>query len=260
MARRAGKAVGTFGIFAEGSHTSDLRGRDPFSDLWHELCAKTAGTAPSRVQIYGFSKGQITLLGKPLDASLEPLDIFINRMHARDGFDNAVIAFDRKPPNELIPGGCLRHEVNFILERFAARPHLPAPFRAEVDRLLAHYRDMPRQPRGPGRPPRGPLDFLYMNPMFEALLVSDEATIRRALGVVRRPKGWPSFDHRSSEPGRAVLQPAIQFAARSVRRKVRGDMESNKHGWALHFVREMKVNDTMYTHPIIDRLKTLLVA
>jgi len=252
-----------FGVFAEGPDLTDPD-LPMFQTLWRELCAR-CGYADD-VRVYGFTKLQIELLAEAPGLKIygrEPLDIFIARMHKRDRFENVIVAFDRMPPVKAlkklfgIEKPCLREEVNFILNTFRSRGHLPEPFLGEAARLLESYANNPRTPRGPGRPPRGPLDFIYMAPEFEGLFVYDEVSVRNALGLDRTPKDWPKFNPNSSDPVTEILQPAIDAAAAQKRQHF-PKFRSKKHEWALRFIRAAGSQDRLWTHEITERLKTIV--
>lgn len=264
MAARALRERGTkaksFGIFAEGATYTDIRGRDPFSDLWRELCGKLGAPALA-VHVFGISKAQIVALKDDVGATKparEPLDLLIRRMHDLHGFDVAVIAFDRIPLNQHVPHDCMRGEVNFVLDRLCARALLPPAFLEEAGQLLRRHRRPPQVLRGPGRPPRGCLDVIYMDPMFEALFAGDEATVLHALGHKHRPKDWPAFDEHARYPDRDVLGKAVALATQEVRGIVRGDIKSNKHGWALWILRHAEDGAGIFGHAIAERLRVIL--
>ncbi len=123
------------------------------------------GVARERVAVHGFHKGQIVMMAvEPLFrfTGTQPLDVHIARAHEREPFDVLIVAFDAMPPNqEIVEHGCL-NEIRFLVERFVARRHLPAPFLADADRLLTHYSQMARPPRTRRYAPR--LDAIFMEP------------------------------------------------------------------------------------------------
>jgi hypothetical protein len=260
---RTGTANPKFGVFAEGSRAA--RGELPkFEMLWLEL-SKRCGGDQDAIRVYDFHKGQIEALkyepGKqPKGQGVEPLDVLIARMHGDEHFENAVIAFDRWPPNKALPSkpDCLRKEVNFILQAMKRRAILPTFFLNAAGALLEWYETAPRQPRTAGRPPFGPLEFLYMDPMFEGLLACDEPTVLRALGLERRPKDWPRFKTHSRKPDEEILRPAIEAAA-ARRKESLPDFRTDKHGWALRIIRAATADAKLWKHPIIKRLEKLLV-
>jgi hypothetical protein len=249
----------SIGLFVEGSEYTDLRGRKPLTELWNELCARVT-IAPPMVYTFGITKAQIVALNETqkTPGSREALDIFIERMYQKHAFDVAIIAFDSIPRNQHIPHGCMRSEVNFILEHFVRRKHLSADWLGAARQLLQYYAQYPQCPRGPGRPPRVELDVVYMDPMFEALLMADDAAVLRAVGHTRRPKDWPKFDTMNQRPDSNILAHAVKFATDDVRRIIRGDMKTHKHDWALQIVRAAKADSKLFQHPIASRLRTLL--
>ena len=185
---QTGAANPKLAVFAEGSRAA-LGELPKFEMLWREL-SKRRGGDPEAMRVYPFHKGQIEALKyepgeQPKGAGVEPLDVLIDRTYQADHFENVVIAFDRWPPNKAIPSQqyCLRTEVNFILEAMARRAILPAHLLDAAGALLERYRTAPRPPRTAGRPPLGPLELIFMDPMFEGLLVCDEATVLKAVGL-----------------------------------------------------------------------------
>lgn len=246
-------------IFAEGSEYTDLRGRKPLTELWNELCSRLTSVPPN-IQTFGITKAQIVALAETgkVPGSREALDVFIERMYQRHAFDIVIVAFDRIPQNQHIPHGCMRNEVNFVLDHFVRRKLLSHVWVDAAQELLFHYEHNRGRSRGPGRPPRVDLDILYMDPMFEALLVADESTVVQALGLKRRPKDWPKFDSANQHPDSNILAHAVKFADDGVRRIIRGDMKTHKHDWALQIIRAAAPTSRVFEHPIAQRLRTLL--
>ena len=246
-------------IFTEGDTYTDLWGRVPLVELWKELCSKLTPTPPS-LHVFGINKAQILALDETqrTPGSREALDVFVERMYQRHAFDIAILAFDGIPENQLRPGGCMRKEVNFILEHFVHRKQLSEIWVRSAEQLLEQYEQHPGCSRGIGRPPRVDLDILYMAPMFEGMLVSDESTVLHALGLKRRPKGWPKFDDKNLYPDTQILAHAVKFASKEVRRIICGDMKSHKHDWALQMIRCASSGAKLFSHPIAQRLRVLL--
>jgi hypothetical protein len=106
--------------------------------------------------------------------------------------------------------------------------------------------------------------------MFEALLVQDEAAVKRALGLRKRPRGWPSHgwaDPAERRPDQTVLGPAIRALSRmrprpAVLRAVRGDMRTNKDGWGEFLLRRLledsQARPVLLAHPLSRRLVELI--
>jgi len=242
-----------FGLFAEGSSYTH-RNRLPFEELWKALTSRCAPLGA--VKVYGFDKSQIVNMRPPpgIKPAREPLDIFIDRAHRIDGFQNVIIAFDAFPENEHIKPSCLRTEVNFVLEALSASKVLDNRFRQEAARLIKHYAQNKGIPRPKGRPPRGPLDIIYMDPMFEALLASDEQTVLHGLGLDRRPKDWPKFKTNSKQTDRHVISQAVEVANPNVKRKIGGNFDSRKAEWAFHIISQAGANARIWRHAIPERL------
>lgn len=248
-----------FGLFVEGATPTNLVGTVALRQLWEELARLS--NASGSVVVHGFDKSQIVSLKEDPRVRLvapSPLDIFIDQRYRDTPFDVLVVAFDALPPNQLLNHSCMRSEVDFVLRRMVERKHLPRPFAPEAERLLKHYDSRPQQPRGRGRPPRGAFDVIYMEPVFESLLIADEAAVRRALGHARTPKDWPTFSRRVKRPDRTVLPRAVSLAAPDARTRVGGTFDTNKHGWALAIVREAARGNRFAAHPIARRLRDVL--
>jgi hypothetical protein len=253
-----------FGLFVEGAHDPLPRERDDLRELWYSLCDKN-GIDPGRVDVHGFSKAQIVAMASPAArtaqgevrySSRRPLDAAIAVEYDLSRFDVLMVAFDAHPPNqELLSSGCMRREIDFVLERFAESSVLPDQFRAEARRLRVHYGQNPRHPRGPGRPPRGPVEILYMDPKFEALILTDVAAWRDVFGLGRTPKDWPSLPPRHTQL-EGCLERIVSLGRSHGKapRHVHGDAKSAKHAWAAEVVRRAKTNSPMWKHSIAIRL------
>jgi hypothetical protein len=92
--------------------------------------------------------------------------------------------------------------------------------------------------------------------MFEALLVHDEPTVRRALGVESRaPKNWPSFKTTERALDKAVLDPAVKSAARGP-----ASYSGAKARWGHAIVKVATSDARLWSHPLAQRLCRLLAA
>ena len=245
-----------FGVFAEGAHYASARGWDAFVALWKHL-AGLYGVVEDRLDVYGFHKGQIELMdGAPKFefAGALALDAEIALAHADKPFDVLIVAFDALPENsKLRETGCLA-EMRWVFERFLARQVLPATFRIDTERLLKHYAtEDDRPPRQRTHAPR--VDAIFMEPEFETLIVCDERLVRRAFEVGKNPRPWPKFKR---QPPKQVLDAAIDHAGERVRRRIRGDIKSNRRAWALEVARMAPQSTTFMSHNIMVRLRRLL--
>lgn len=250
------KRITRFGIFAEGAHYTSTRGWDALVELWSAL-ADLHGVMKDRVDVHSFHKGQIELMSEAPEfeyAGALALDAAISMAHRAKPFDVLIIAFDALPQNsKLREAGCLA-EMRWIFERFVARKILPQPFIADAKALLEHYSvEGVRTPRKRDYWPR--VDAIFMEPEFEALVICDEGLVRRALKVGKNPRPWPKF---RKHPPKHVLDVAIEAAGGTVRRRVRGDIKSNRHGWALEIVRCASDSTQFMSHGIMVRFHQLL--
>ncbi len=250
------------GLFAEGSTPTDPH-RQSFQALWREIFERCA--CPVELFVHGFDKSQIVGLGVGLPprgkrataviSAREPLDLFIDRLHRQQRFDRVIIAFDALPPNEMIELSCMRAECAFLLDRMAERQYLPGPFLAHAAQLARRYAS------GEHIEPRavlGSVEIVYMDPMFEALLVADEGAVLRALGHERRPHDWPKFRTRERDLARRVLVPAVAVAGAEAARKVGAGYFARKADWALRIVRGAPPGAKLWNQEIAVRMCRLV--
>jgi hypothetical protein len=246
-----------FGVFVEGAHYTSARGWDALVELWKTL-AELHGVVRDRVDVHGFEKGQIELMHADPEfrfAGKLPLDAAIAMAHDAKPFDVLVVAFDALPENSKLRDetGCLP-EMRWIFERFLARNVLPHEFINDSRDALNHYRvETGRAARQRDYYPR--IDAIFMEPEFESLVICDEGLVRRAFEVGNNPRPWPKF---RKQPPKHVLDAAIDKAGAGVRRRIRGDIKSNRHGWALEVVRRAAESPIFMSHGIMTRLQHLL--
>jgi hypothetical protein len=261
------------GLFVEGSRGTDPL-RDDFEKMWKLLCAH-CGHHDVELKIVGISKGNIielrdlapsataTALVKgatQLSGGKESLDVAIQRLHAETPLDRVIIAFDRWPSNQFIPVedqdlACpMRPEVAFILGKLAKSSKLDGRFKKAADRLLERYDS--RDTLTPRAEAMGPVEVLFMDPMFEALLVHDEPTVRKALDVpARAPRDWPKFKTTERALDKAVLDPAVKSAIRG-----RASYSAAKARWGHAIVEAAAPDAKLWEHPLAQRLCRLLAA
>ncbi len=261
------------GLFVEGSRPTDPL-RDDFGKMWKLLAGHCRQDIELRV--VGISKGQIVRLSPadlPLKAGAtqlykkgqtqlvgggDPLDVTIQREHDKSRMDRAIIAFDYWKPNQILPEDqmkwpcSMRPEVAFVLGHLAQSKYLADLFKDAARRLLVRYQSQsPLQPRSNGL---CALELIFMDPMFEALFVSDEQTVRKALSVEKkRPKDWPKFRTHERELDKAVLDVAV-YAAKGRRNAY----ISAKAHWGLQFVEAASTTSAIWEHPIMRRLCRVL--
>lgn len=274
--RRSGKAR-RWGLFVEGAHWLVPQRRDELVELWHELVQACSKLSKDLVSVHGFNKGQLVAMGEPRDpltrslarTSTEiPLDVMIATAYDQQPFEVLIVAFDAHPANECLQPTasgalragraqrpCQREELHFVLRHLAESEVLPAPFRQDAASLLAHYQGAPASSRATGRPPRGSLDLLYMDPEFEALVTSDDSAILATLSLKSRPKGWPQFP-----PKRKKHKDTLEKACRmgTPPRHLRGAFRESPHAWALEILRNASERSRLWQHVIAARLRLLL--
>ena len=260
------------GLFVEGSRPTDPL-RDDFASMW-KLLGSHCGHQ-TELRVFGISKGHVIRLEsvpvqpratqlikgqRQLVGSGEPLDIAIQRAHEKEKLDRVIIAFDRWRANQLLTLeeqklACpMRPEVAFVLGRLATSNHLDGIFRDAARTLLARYES--RETLVPRAGNCGTLEVLFMDPMFEALFTSDQATVRRALGVEKKkPKDWPKFKTHEPELDKAVLDVAVWAATGK-----RVGYTSAKARWGHVFVKAATADAAIWRHPIAVRLCRAMAA
>jgi hypothetical protein len=264
-----------FALFVEGSLAPPpARGIRPLNRIWQE-CLGRALELPSFDPIVPISKRHLVAMdpgNPPMSGAGEALDQLMARILDRSPFDVAVIAWDLVPAWNP-QGGYCRWQETLDLYRFLAQStQLPELWKRQAER---RYEELQRRPvpgtrSGPPPVELGMVLPVCMEPMFEALLVQDEAAVKRALGVQGRPPGWPSrgwADPTEHRPDQAVLRPAIQALSRmrpkpAVLRTVRGDMRTNKDGWGEFLLRKLLDDDearpVLLAQPLPRRLAELV--
>ena len=94
-----------------------------------------------------------------------------------------------------------------------------------------------------------------MEPMFEALLLSDEKGFGDALTLPAFPKEWPSFKLKGvKKPEREILLPAFACAPREIRILVD---PGDKHQLAEYVLTRLPADSRAWRHPMMKRLQRL---
>jgi hypothetical protein len=262
-------------LFAEGSFSPlTKREKQPLDVIWNEHLGKTLGL-PRFHPIVPINKKHLLAMdpgNPPMSGAEERLDQLMARVLLRDPFEVAVVAWDLLPPWRRSAGLC-RWKETVDLYRFLSQSiKLPEIWREKAQQRFHELsgRMMPGSRPHPPRLEPGIVLPVCMEPMFEDLLVQNEAAVKRALGVKREPKGWPRTgwsDPRERHPDLNVLAPIIT-ALRSMRpvpealRKVRGDMRNHKNEWGEFLLRQLLADDQarllVLSHPLSRRLAELL--
>jgi hypothetical protein len=257
-------------LFVEGAHY--LVGgaqADPLRKLWECLCDQLGRVKPA--VICGFNKSHILQLDEPVlknagitPTQVSPLDLQIKSEFDKEPFDRVVVAFDQTPENQLLPRPvCVRGELLFILENFVKNQRLPPAFHCAAKTLLSHYQQatLPR--------PRAlqALEFVFMAPHFEALVVSDDIDLRRGLGFERRPHDWPFTTDFAHNNPKELFRKAVDCARKrpggkrsrgDTKSVPHGDLKANPHGWAKQVIANAPKNARLFQQAIAQRLKTRL--
>lgn len=266
--RRAKRDESRVALFVEGVNRETPRGRDDLQELWRFLCANISSFPSNRIDVYGFTKQQIVIMD-PARAAMPgvaktPLDVFIALTFKKRAFDRLVIAFDAHPANQEIPlvegqaSPCLRVEKDFVLSRLAASQGFPEPFRTAAARLLAHYSGNRAASRRSARPPIGDVELVYMDPMFEAMLLQDVTPLRATFGLKKAPKDWPALPYADDHPDFALrkLVNKHRFAGPEY---LRLSYDAAKHAWAQEILRNAGKTSAIWEHAIVQRLIKVLV-
>jgi hypothetical protein len=226
------------------------------------------------VRVFPFDKGHIVRLGAeriPTRATAtklarvkgpaagEPLDVLLARQIRGECLDRVVVAFDRFPSNQCLTETerlrpCpMRAEVAFVLERLSKSSQMPERFKVSAKRLLERYASddvlLPRCRANEA------IEVVFMDPMFEAILVSDETTIRKALGFNSRPKDWPKFRTYERALDKRVLDPAVECKVGKP-----GAYLEKKAYWGHKFISAAEHTAALWRHHIALRICRALAA
>lgn len=262
MGKRRAAPKRVVGLFVEGNLRDSTR--DSISTLWAKLAERCK--VDLDLKVYGIDKSQIVALqpdriptrpGATNQAQFrrETLDIMIDRALRNDGLTHVIVAFDALPANERLELRGRRQEIGYLLEGLLASKVLTGlkkPAKVLADRYATKTCLDPREDQ------LEHLEVLYMDPMFEALLASDEATMRTALGHNSFPKDWPSFKNAPKALDKHVIAPAIEVAHKDVLRKIGGRYMERKTKWALHILEAAPAAAALWGHEIVQRLCRLL--
>lgn len=257
-------------LFVEGSEFRQGRLGSALEAIWAD-CLREALDLVAFAPIVPISKKHLVAMdtSQPvMSGAGEGLDSLIARTLKTRDFDAAVVAWDLVPAWNPEGAFCRLQETMDLYRFLAASTVLPVRWRDMAKARLKSL-EVQKEPGGLKRPAKleaGVVLTLCMEPMFEDLLVQDEAAARRALSLPERPKGWPAQgwgDSSQRNPDRRVLGPAIRslFAVRpkppSLRR-LRGDLTTHKHEWAEFLLRRMLASKRdralVLEHPIAKRL------
>jgi len=257
-------------LFVEGSNDLRLNGRngDSLTRLWNDHLCGAAGIQPFSA-VYGISKQQLVGMN-PRAAGLSGMapgfDVELaRRLSADQSVEAAVVAWDLHPKWNPTGTYCRWSETLMLYRGLAASTALPSEWAAAAQIRLNELsaRGLPSDRPSPPSLERNTVLPLCMEHMFESLLASSEAAVRRALGVDGLTvKDWPSWRVHEHDPARRLVEPAIEclFRMRPKPRLVShvgGGFVTHKNDWNELIVREVLSGPDsarIVDHPFIKRL------
>ncbi len=256
-------------LFVEGSESPPVpRGIRSLESIWNEHLPRALGlrTFSSVVPI---SKTHLVAMDPdkpPMSGAGEGLDQRMVRVLRRNPFDAAVIAWDLVPAWNPQGDFCRWQETLALYRHLSESTHLDDAWKTSAAQRLADLEGR-RTPAARTRPPQlthHMILALCMEPMFEGLLVQDEAAVKQALGLRGKVPGWPRQgwgDAQERRPDEQLLAPAVNAARSQAPRiiaGVRGDWDVNKDGWGEFLLRRLlddsKACPQVLAHPLCQRL------
>lgn len=250
------------GLFVEGStHEGEW-----LKKIWADCLVPLSGMS-AEIIVYGISKANVVAMDssvRNLSSTVEPLDALISRMVARDHFEAVIVCWDLVPKWNSHDKPCRWRETLDFYSSLSDSEVLPDVFRDSASRRLEELksRSLPSARRNLPRVAEGSVQALIMDPMFEAMILSESA-FRRALGLDGpRPKGWPkTWGTKSPISPDKVLSEAIAATRRMrprppVLRRINKGFESAKNEWGHFLLVSMMDNDPnlLQESEILDRL------
>jgi len=263
-------------LFVEGgmSMPAARLTQSPLATIWEHL-ATVVGFEQGFSSVVPISKKHLVAMdpAKPtMSGASEGLDQLLARKLAAKPFDAAVIAWDLIPAWNPSGHYCRWQETLDLYQLLADSTVLPLPWveAAQRRRDGLRSRPLPAHRKGPHRV--GPYEVVAvcMGPMFEAALLQDEQHVLRALGISRRPRGWPTraWGSPTVRPDQDLLRPIIRSLRAGPRKqrarvaKLIGADERNKDPWMEYLLRRMlddeAARDTLLEHPMSRRLAECL--
>lgn len=254
-------------LFVEGAAPSPNSKFKPLEEIWNSHFPSFLKFDKFE-RIVPISKKHIVALdpNKPkMSGAGESLVQLMKRLNMTSQCDAAVVAWDLSPPWNPEGAFCRREEVLQFYELLSQSADLPQLWR---DRAAARHQEVQKkaaasQARRPIRLRAGEVLALCMEPMFEDLLVRDEAALKDAMTIKGLTiKNWPTFSKLSRNPDRELLSPAIE-ALRGHRpqlpltsKMIRGGLRTHKNEWGEYLLRELiRINPALIqSHEIAARL------
>lgn len=257
-------------IFVEGANDPARRtGLTPLEELWVRTYLPALGVQDD-FHVIPISKKTIVALdpNKPkMSGAAEAFDQLFVRIHKRQPFDRALVLWDLLPAWNPTAGTCRRVEMLDFFQYMSMSAVLPDPWKGKC---LARFQALNQKANAPNQKlGNGDIGIVIMEPMFEDLLVQDEAVLKGALGIRagdQMPRSWPRVGWGgAARPDSEVISPAIH-SARKMRpnepifRAIRGDYRTAKNEWAEYLLRQALARSPglIGGHPISVRLAALL--
>jgi len=268
MARKGFKATPAstgvrIALFVEGTNELTPKKRDDLAALWRSLCERV-GASSDRIAVHGFTKQQLVLMKPKRDvvvAGKVPFDVLVALKYGESPFDRFVVAFDALPENQAVlelPGGsCLASERDFLLRELSKSRVLPDRFRRSAEALLTYYSHHRGKVRTRTRPPLGDVEAIYMDPCFEAVVMTDASALRSVFSLGRVPAAWPRMPFRGRRPDFELAKIVNEHRDKGPT-YLRQPYKERKHAWAQEVVRQAAARSPLFAHPIAHRLGELV--
>jgi hypothetical protein len=263
-------------LFVEGSIAPLPKHKQPpLAGIWNGCFGETLGLQRFD-PIIPISKTHLVAMdpdNPPMSGAGEALDVLMVRMLKLHDFDAAVVAWDLVPAWNPEGSFCRWLETLNLYRFMAGSKVLPDTWKEQASR---RYEEMSRR-RTPGerlRPPAprpGMVLPVCMEPMFESVLVQDEAAARRAFGIQgQNVAGWPRQgwgDRHDRRPDNNILAPAILAMSRmrpklQAYRVIGGDLKTRKNEWGEYLLRRLledeQARPLILEHPLSKRLAELV--
>jgi hypothetical protein len=252
-------------LFVEGgSSPAPPRGMRPLESIWNSHFRELVDS-PTFDPIFPISKKHLIAMDPSnpvMSGCAEGLDALLERQRQAHEFDAAVVAWDLVPRWNPTTRACRWNETTDFYRLLAASVALPREWADSAARRFAELtgRTAPADRSSPPTIETGSCIAIVMEPMFEDLLVGDEAGVKAVLGVSARAlPGWPRW-RATPYPDRNLIGPAIRALPKtaSVRRRVRGDYRTRKDEWAEYILRGLvadpRSRQILASHPVVRRL------
>ncbi|MCX4246221.1 hypothetical protein [Paraliomyxa miuraensis] len=261
-------------LFVEGSENRVVRGGLLIRAMWSRL-AENLGVHEF-ASVIPISKKHLVAMDPeqpPMSGAGEALDQLMARRHRSEPFEAAVVAWDLVPAWNPQGGFCRWQETLDLYRHLAASAALDEPWRRAATRRHEELRRRPSPAHRVQAHRLAPCEVIAvcMEPMFEAMLLQREQHVLRALGLERRPLGWPTQGWGSittRRPDQDVLAPVIGALRCGPRKqwprvaKTIGADARNKDPWLEYLLRRLlddpEARALVLAHPICRRLQECL--